>query len=43
VYEEFARNIPGFLPAGDPTFPPGSVPKPQPVGYYSVKRLLRNC
>ena len=31
VYEEFARNIPGFLPAGDPTFPPGSVPKPQPT------------
>lgn len=31
VYEEFARNIPGFLPAGDPTFPSGGVPKPQPT------------
>lgn len=29
MYEEFAKNIPGFLPAGDMSFPP--VPKPQPV------------
>lgn len=29
VYEEFAKNIPGFLPAGDMSFP--TVPKPQPT------------
>ncbi|KAJ8302562.1 hypothetical protein KUTeg_018958 [Tegillarca granosa] len=28
VYEEFAHNIPGFLPTGELTFPSGGQPKP---------------
>ena len=30
VYEEFARNIPGFLPLSEPALPPG-VAKPMAV------------
>ena len=30
VYEEFARNIPGFLPLSEPSLP-GGVTKPMPV------------
>ena len=30
VYDEFARNIPGFLPLADSTLPP-SITKPTPV------------
>ncbi|XP_076110950.1 CCR4-NOT transcription complex subunit 1-like isoform X1 [Mytilus galloprovincialis] len=46
VYEEFARNIPGFLPAGDPSFPPGAVPaKPQPTysdeSFQLFERIIR--
>ena len=34
VYEEFARNIPGFLPLSMPSLPAG-VAKPMPVSYYN--------
>lgn len=30
VYEEFARNIPGFLPLSEPALPAG-VARPMPV------------
>ena len=35
VYEEFARNIPGFLPLSEPSLPPG-VAKPMPVYLYLI-------
>ena len=34
VYEEFARNIPGFLPLSMPSLPAG-VAKPMPVSLFT--------
>lgn len=33
VYEEFARNVPGFLPSNDSSQPSGFLAKPMPVGF----------
>ena len=39
VYEEFARNIPGFLPLSEPSLPAG-VAKPMAVSQFSFTFLL---
>lgn len=36
VYEEFARNIPGFLPSNDLSQPTGFLAQPMKVNVYPV-------
>lgn len=34
VYEEFARNVPGFLPSNDLSQPTGFLAQPMKVGFF---------
>jgi len=40
VYEEFARNIPGFLPSNDLSQPTGFLAQPMKVSLFSVTTVL---
>lgn len=40
VYEEFARNVPGFLPSNDLSQPTGFLAQPMKVQTPSLKWLF---
>jgi hypothetical protein len=42
VYEEFARNVPGFLPSNDLSQPTGFLAQPMKVRLFGPGRELTN-
>lgn len=43
VYEEFARNVPGFLPSNDLSQPTGFLAQPMKVQPLSFMEILYGC
>lgn len=40
VYEEFARNVPGFLPSNDLSQPTGFLAQPMKVRFYKLLSII---